>query len=142
MALGLEKNESFAEIFEKNSSLLSNHSIFIVVYDVTHRRRAGPVSEMVEIRNNNPWTLDKTTLLYNYGNKASFVKASAEMLQNKGFDVIQCVNDADTTIIKLAPSIAQDFSFTVFSINTDIYSLPIHHMSTSSDINNIYLTNK
>lgn len=30
MALGLEKNESFAEIFEKSSSLLSNHSIFIV----------------------------------------------------------------------------------------------------------------
>ena len=54
MALGLEKNESFAEIFEKNSSLLSNHSIFIVVYDVTHRRRAGPVSEMVKIRNDNP----------------------------------------------------------------------------------------
>lgn len=63
------------------------------------------------------------------------------MLQNKGFDVIQCVNDADTTIIKLAPSIAQDFSVTVFSVNTDIYPLPIHHMSTSSDINNIYLTN-
>ena len=53
---------TFEKIYEKYSNFLSYHSVDIIVFDgyapstkdVTHQKRSGTFSEIVEIKNNNP----------------------------------------------------------------------------------------
>ena len=133
-----KSNETFEKIFEEYSNFLSYHSVDIIVFDghvpstkdVTHRKRSGTFSEIVEIKNNNPCTSDQSTFFSNNINKANFVKFLAEKLPTKnGFNVIQCPMDADTAIIKKALTAAKDSPVNVFADDTDILSLLINYMT-------------
>ena len=96
---------------------------------------------MVEIRNANSCKSNCAMFSFNYANKASSFKRLAEILENNGFDVAQCLSDKDITITKIALNTVQDSSVIIFSDNADILSKLIHHMSTSTIIQNIYVIN-
>ena len=99
-----KRNETFEKICEKYSNFLSYHSVNIIVFDghapstkdATHQNRSGTFSETEEIKNN-PCTSDRSTFFSNNISKANFVKFLTEKLKKNGFNVIQCLMDADTT---------------------------------------------
>ena len=83
--------------------------------DATHRKRSETVSEIVEIKNDNPCTLDQSTFFFNCINKANFFKFVAEKLQKNGFNVKQCPMNAGTTTIKTALITGKDSPVNVFA---------------------------
>ena len=69
--------------------------------DITHQKRTGNVSTIVEIKETNNCPTDRDTFLKYYVNKGSFVKSLAVKLRSLEFQVFECPSDADTTIVKV-----------------------------------------
>ena len=57
------------------------------------------------------------------------------------FKVIERPSDADTTIVKEALMFAKESAVTIFSDDTDILCLLVHHVATDPLLHNILLTN-
>ena len=144
-----KRNELFATIFNKYSQFLAHHKIDTVVFDgytlstkdATHQKRSGKISQTVDISDDNRCPSDRNTFFSNYTNKESFVKSLAKKLKPT-FKVIECPSDADTTIVKEALAVALDAPVTVFSDDTDILCLLVHHANKMSrnKLRNILLT--
>ena len=136
------------ETFEKNcecSNFLSYHPDEIIVFDryapstkdANTRNKSGKFSETVKIKSNNPCNSDRSMFSSNYINKANFLNVLAE---KNGFNIMQC--PADTAIIKTALTIAKESLVNVFTDDTNIFSLLIHHITNNStNMYNIYVTN-
>lgn len=143
-----KKGESFNVIFQKYSNFLRHLGIHTIVFDgyelstkdATHQKRAGIMSQNVDIKNDNSCPANRTTFFGNYQNKENFVKALAKYLMDK-FKVIECPSDADTTIVKEALMVAKESAVTIFSDDTDILCLLVHHVATDPLLHNILLTN-
>ena len=144
-----KKSESFQKIFKKYSDLLTYLKLNIVVFDgyslstkdITHQKRSGRASQTTEMKDTNPCPSDRNGFLSNYTNKEAFVKALAAKLELQGFRIVQCPSDADTTIVKVALQATHDKPVTVYSDDTDVLCLLIHHTYFSSDPPAIFLTN-
>ena len=144
-----KRNELFATIFNKYSQFLAHHKIDTVVFggytlstkDATHQKRSGKISQTVDISDDNRCPSDRNTFFSNYTNKESFVKSLAKKLKPT-FKVIECPSDADATIVKEALAVALDAPVTVFSDDTDILCLLVHHANKMSrnKLRNILLT--
>ena len=99
------------------------------------------VSQRAEIHDSNSCPSDRNTFLSNYANKEMFVRALAENLQSYGFTVVQCPSDADTTLAKVALGYPHDLPVTVYSDDTDVLCLLIHHVLCRNNTPDISVTN-
>ena len=54
---------------------------------------------------------------------------------------MQCPSDADTSIVKEAMEAAEHSDVTVFSDDTDVLCLLVHHIKKCPTDHNVYLTN-
>ena len=104
------------------------------------QKRAGIMSQNLDIRSDNSCPANWTSFFGNYQNKENFVKALARYLMDK-FKVIERPSDADTTIVKEALMFAKESAVTIFSDDTDILCLLVHHVATDPLLHNILLTN-
>ena len=135
-----KKNEQFCEIFEKYTSLLKHLQAKIVVFDgydmstkdATHQKRSGKVSQTVEIHDQHPCPAERKVFLSNYTNKKHFVMALSKKLELDGFKVVLCPSDADTTIVKVALDFADGTPVTVYSDDTDVLCLLVHHAKVAT----------
>lgn len=131
-----KKNETFQTIFQRYSTFLSHLQIDTVVFDgytlstkdATHSKRGTKMAQTVEIRKENQCPADRKSFLSNYSNKESFVKKLSNELRNE-FRVVECPSDADTTIVKEALDAARSSKVTVFSDDTDVFCLLLHHIA-------------
>jgi hypothetical protein len=98
------------------------------------------MSQNVDIKGNNSCPANRTMFFGNYHNKENFVKALAINLKNK-FKVIECPSDADTSIVKESLMVAKASPVTIYSDDTDILCLLIHHVANDSSLHDIFLTN-
>ena len=57
------------------------------------------------------------------------------------FKIVQCPSDADTSIVKEAMEAAEHSDVTVFSDDTDVLCLLVHHIEKCPTDHNVYLTN-
>jgi len=92
---------------------------------------------MVEVNGQNPCPSDRTTFLKNYANKEKFIKLLAERLEVNGIKVVRC----PTTIVKVAMQYDPGTPVVIFSDDTDILCLILHHMNENHESPNIFLTN-
>ena len=140
--------EKFNEIFKRYSNFMKNLGIQTVVFDgyrlstknSTHQKRAGVMSQDVDIKDENSCQANRKTFFSNYNNKERFVKALASHLKDE-FKVIECPSDADTSIIKESLTVAKRSPVTIFSDDTDILCLLIHHVARDSSLKEIFLAN-
>jgi 5'-3' exonuclease len=79
--------------------------------------------------------------LKNYTNKEKFVKLLAERLEVNGIEVVRCPSDADTTIVKVAMRYDPGTLVVIFSDDTDILCLLLHHVNDEHESPNIFLMN-
>lgn len=144
-----KKNQSFETISKMYADFLHFLNITVVVFDgyslstkdVTHQKRSGNISSTVEVKETNKCPSDRNTFLTNYSNKGEFVKYLASKLRSFGFQVFECPSDADTTIVKVAIEIAKTQDVTVYSDDTDVLCLLVHHFYHSSNMKNVYMSN-
>ena len=57
------------------------------------------------------------------------------------FKMIECPSGADTTTVKETLMFAKESAVTIFSDDTDILCLLVHHVATDPSLHNILLTN-
>eukprot|EP00794_Sanderia_malayensis_P008462 gene8462-9369_t len=135
-----KKDETFEIIFQRYSQFLTHLGIDTIVFDryslstkdATHQKRAGKMSQTVEIRNDNSCPSNQ--------NKETFVKALSKKLETN-FKVLECPSDADTSIVKEALTAARNAPVTVFSDDTDVLCLLVHHVAKNPTPHDIFLTN-
>ena len=140
--------EKFNEIFKRYSNFMKNLGVQTVVFDgyslstknSAHQKRAGVMSQDVDIKDENSCQANRKTFFGNYNNKERFVKALASHLKDE-FKVIECPSDADTSIIKESLTVAKRSPVTIFSDDADILCLLIHHVACDSSLKEIFLTN-
>ena len=108
--------------------------------DSTHQKRGGKKSQTVEILEGNSCPSNQSTFFSNYANKENFVKALASHLETN-IKIVQCPSDADTSIVKGAMEAAEHSDVTVFSDDTDVLCLLVHHIEKCPTDHNVYLTN-
>ena len=141
-----KKDETFDVIFERYASFLKKLMVNTIVFDgydlstkdSTHQKRAGNISQDVDIKEENPCPANRKDFLGNYHNKQTFVKHLAKYLQCN-FKVIECPSDADTSIVKEALTMAKNSSVTVLSDDTDVLCLLIHHVAKDPSLKGIFL---
>ena len=141
-----KKNETFDTIFERYASFLKQLKIDTIVFDgydmstkdSTHQKRAGSISQDIDIKGDNPCPANRKDFLGNYQNKKHFVEHLAAHLRST-FKVIECPSDADTSIVKEALIIAKNSIVTVFSDDTDVLCLLAHHAFKDPSLKDIYL---
>ena len=68
------------------------------------------------------------------------MKSLANHLETS-FKIVQCPIDADTSIVKEAMEAAKHSDVTVFSDDTDVLCLLVHHIEKYPADHNVYLTN-
>ena len=144
-----KRNETFQTIVERYAAFLKFLKVNTVVSDgyslstkdATHRKRSGKVSSVIEFKDSNICPTDRDTLLSNYQNKEGFVKLLATSLKTFGFQVVECPSDADTTIVKVAIQMARVQDVIVYSDDTDVLSLLVHHCYQTSNLSNVYIMN-
>ena len=132
-----KSNELFSEILKRYINFLRSLRIDIIVLDgysastkdATHHKRQKS-SNSIEIKMQNRCPADRKSFLTNYGNKEAFVNWLSTNLSEAGFEVINCPADADTTIVKV--SLDQKEAVNVYSDDTDILCLLLHHFDKSS----------
>ena len=142
-----KKNELFSEIFQKYIDFSRHLKLEIIVFDgyllstkdSTHQKRSGKISQTVEINDLNQCPAERSTFLTNYKNKEGFVTCLASKLQTNGFEVICCPGDADTTIAKTALEIENAKHVTIYSDDTDVLCLLMHHVHARSQPHDIFL---
>ena len=106
--------------------------------DVTHQKRSGKLSTVVEVKEVNNCPTDWNTFLTNYLNKGAFVSSLSAYLRSRGFQVIEWPSDANTTIVKATIDIAKDQNVVVYSDDTVL----LHHFFINrSNMKDNYLTN-
>ena len=143
-----KNDETFEMIFRRFSQFLLHLEIDVIVFDgnnmstkdSTHQKRGGKKSQTVEIREGNSCLLNRSTFFSNYANKENFVKALASHLETN-FKIMQCPSDADTSIVKEAMQTVEHSDVTVFSHNTDVLCLLVHHIEKCPTDHNVYLEN-
>ena len=84
--------------------------------------------------------MNRSTFFSNYTNKENFVKVLASHLE-ANFKIVQCPSDTDTSIVKEAMEAAEHSDVTVFSDDTDVLCLLVHHIEKCPTDHNVYLTN-
>ena len=144
-----KKNQSFQEIFQMYSNFIRFLNICTVVFDgyklstkdVTHQKRSSNVCSTVDIKEINPCTSDRDSFLSNYKNKEKFVKFLARRLRILELQVIECPSDADTTIVKVAVETAKETPVNVFSDDTDVLCLLLHHCNNTRDLHKVNIIN-
>ena len=145
-----KKSESFQKIFKKYSDLLTYLKFNIVVFngyslstkDTTHHKSSGRAFQTTQLKDTYPCPSDRIVFPSNYTSKEAFIKALAAKLELQGFRIVQFPSDAeDTTIVKVALQATHDKPVTVYSNDTDVLCLMIHHTHFSSDPPAIFLTN-
>ena len=94
--------------------------------DSTHQKRGGKKSQTVEIRKGNSCPSNRSTFFSNYSNKENFVKALGSHLETN-FKIVQYPSDADTSVVKETMEGAEHSDITVFSDDTDVLCLLVHH---------------
>ena len=109
--------------------------------DATHQKRSGTVSQTVEIHDQYHCPSERKVFLSNYTNKENFVVALATKLELDGFEVVLCPCDADTTLVKVALDSANGTPVTVYSYDTDVLCLSVHHVKVSTNPPDIFVTN-
>ena len=109
--------------------------------DTTRKKRSGGVSNTVDIKDINPCPEERNKFLSNYANKEAFVKFLRTKLELLVFDIIQCPSDAYTAIVKVALNSNDDKPVTIYSDDTDILCLLIHHSVQLPNTQDIYLIN-
>ena len=83
-----KKDETFEVIFQRYSQFLAHLKVDTIVFDgyalstkdTTHQKRAGKISQTVEIRNEISCPSNRTVFFSNYTSKENFVKKLAETL--------------------------------------------------------------
>ena len=126
----------YSEILKKYVKFLSKLKIDIVIFDgysvstkdATHSKREKS-SNAIEIQDQNRCPADRKSFLSNYTNKQAFIDWLSTHLADAGFEIVKCPADADTTIVKAA--INQKGSVNVYSDDTDILCLLLHHFDQS-----------
>ena len=144
-----KKDELFSDIFKRYLNFLRHLRINVVIFDgydlstkdATHQKRKSRICQTVEVNDQNPCPSDRTTFLKNYTNKEKFVKLLAERLEMNGIEVVRCPSDADTTIVKVAMRYDPGTPVVIFSDDTDILCLLLHHMNGEHESPNIFLMN-
>ena len=142
-----KKEETFKVIFQRYSNFLSHLGIDTIVFDgydlstkdATHQKWAGLMSHNVDIKDENSCPANRNTFFGNYHNKKNFVKALAANLKSK-FKVVECPSDTDTSIVKESLMAAKSSPVIVFSDDTDILCLLVHHVANDSSLHEIFLT--
>ncbi|KAG1667386.1 hypothetical protein GQR58_018489 [Nymphon striatum] len=142
-----KKDEPFNAIFEKYTSFPKYIKANIIVFDgysistkdATHQKCSGTASHTVEIHDQHPCPSERKVFLSNYLNKEKFVIALASKLKSCGFEVVLCPSDADTTIVKVALNLSTPA--TVYSDDTDVLCLLVHHTKMNPNTADIFLTN-
>ena len=142
-----KRDETFSVIFQRYAVFLTNHNIDTIVFDgyslstkdSTHQKRSGPVSQEVEIKEANPCPANRKTFLGNYHNKERFIACLAGYLKERNFKVVECPSDADTTIVKEALNAAKDSSVVIYSDDTDILCLLLHHIAKDPSLKEIFM---
>ena len=71
---------------------------YLSTKDTTHKKRLGGVSNMVAIKEINPFPADRNIFLSNYANNEALVKFLGSKLELLDFDIIQGPSDADNPI--------------------------------------------
>lgn len=104
--------------------------------DSTHQKRSGKMSQTIDTKKDNPCPINRNTFFLNYTNKEKFVTELANHLAMK-LKVVQCPSDADTSIVKEALTDSQNSEVAVFSDDTDVLYLLVHHVANSR----LFLTN-
>ena len=129
-----KKDETFEIIFRRFSQFLLHLEIDIIVFDgynmstkdSTHQKWGGKKSQTVEIRKGNSCPSNRSTFFSNYSNKENFVKALGRHLETN-FKIVQYPSDADTSVVKETMEGAEHSDITVFSDDTDVLCLLVHH---------------
>ena len=143
------KNEKFRNIFQKFVNKCFSEKFDIVVFDgytsstkdVTRKSRSTKTAQTIEIDDDNVCTYDRNDFLTNYTNKEMFVTILATKLEEIGIKVICCPCDADTIIVKTALE-CQSKPVTVFSDDTDILCILLHHLQfTGINASDVLLKN-
>ena len=139
-----KKNEQSHVIFEKYTSLEVDIVVFdghsMSTKDATHQKRSGTVTQTLETHDQYHCPSERNVFLSNYTNKENFVMALATKLELDGFEVVLCPCDADTTIVKVALDSANGTPVTVYSDDTDVLCLLVHHVKVPTNPPDIFLT--
>ena len=141
------KNENFRRIFQKYIDKCLMEKFDVVVFDgyisstkdLTRNSRSVRISQTVQIDGSYMYTTDRNEFLSNYTNKENFVTALAAKLEANNIKVVFCPSDADTTIVKVA--LCENRPVTIFTDDTDILCLLLHHLYILRDHGDIYLKN-
>ena len=141
-----KKNETFNVIFERYACFLRKLNLHTIVFDgydlstkdSTHQKRAGNISQDVDIKEDNLCPASRKDFLGNFQNKKHFVEHLASHLKSS-FKVIECPSDADTSIVKEALTMAKNSMVTVLSDDTDVLSFLVHHVSKDPSLKEIFL---
>ena len=141
-----EKGMSFLEISQRYIDFVNRlHKNTIVVfdgYDISStkdqehlRRYSVPLSHFVDIRDDLPVPYSKEKYLSLRRNKAHFVRFLSSHFFRAGIDVINCVGDADTAIVKAAMTSAAKNQGPVQVIvdDTDIVVMLLYHFQENMD---------
>lgn len=142
------KNQPFRKIFDKFLHLCIQLRINCVVFDgyesstkdMTHVKRGVKMAQSVEITDNNLCPADNKEFLANYTNKQNLIVALATKMEEVNIDVVLCPSDADTTIVKKALEV-RDKPVTIFSDDTDVLCLLLHHEDIANNPKPIFLKN-
>ena len=134
-----KEEKLFLEICQNYVNLIHKLKINVIMFDeyslstkdTTRKKRSGGVSNTVDIKDINPFPVERNTFLSNYANKETFVRFLGTKVELLGFDIIQCQSDADTTIVKVALNSDDDKPVTIYLDDTDILCLLIHHSVSS-----------
>ena len=124
-----KEGKLFQEICQNYVNLLHKPKTNVIVFDgyslstkdTTRKKRSGRLSNTVEIKDIHPCPADRNAFLSNYANKEAFVKFLGSKLELLGFNVIQCLSDADTAIVKIALNSNDDKPVTIYLDDTDFF---------------------
>ena len=129
------------------AAFLINHKIDTIIFDgynfstkdSTYQKRSGVACQEVEINETNPCQANRKTFLGNYNNKERFVASLTNFLKERNFKVVECPSDADTSIVKEALRVAKTSSVVIYTDDTDILCLLLHHMAKDRSIKDIFM---
>ena len=135
-----KRDTSFNDVSEQYEKFISSSygRLCTVVFDGystsstkdhEHQRRSnGKESADIAFRPTDKIPPNVPAFLANSKNKSMFVKLLAECLRNHGHSVIECMDDADTTIVKTAIRYAsENQSVVIVAEDTDIFIMLLHH---------------
>ena len=96
--------------------------------DMQYIKRNGKVSPNITFTSNTKYIKSQDKLLDNQNNKAHLIAGSSNYMSKNGFQVYQCVEDADATIVRVVLEYHSSGTHVVANADdTDVLCLLIHH---------------